>query len=141
MKKDLASLTQREYQLKLSLNDDDIKTRLEIVRLEMEALAKTYGMKIRQSGSVQKKDGSKMSDEERQIAQRIANINALEIKAAKKANKEAQDRKTKKHQTDKSKPLTMPRNYQEQRQPLVLRQWRTVWKRRLPYLSRSVRKR
>lgn len=95
MKKDLASLTQREYQLKLSLNDDDIKTRLEIVRLEMEALAKTYGMKIRQSGSVQKKDGSKMSDEERQIAQRIANINALEIKAAKKANKEAQDRKNK----------------------------------------------
>ena len=95
MKKDLASLTQREYQLKLSLNDDDIKTRLEIVRLEMEALAKTYGMKIRQSGSVQKKDGSKMSDEERQIAQRIANINALEVKAAKRANKEAHDRKNK----------------------------------------------
>ncbi len=95
MKKDLASLTQREYQLKLSLNDDDIKTRLEIVRLEMEALAQTYGMKIRPSGSVQKKDGSKMSDEERQIAQRIANINYLETKAAKKANKEAHDRKNK----------------------------------------------
>lgn len=95
MKKDLVSLTQREYQLKLSLNDDDIKTRLEIVRLEMEALAQTYGMKIRQSGSVQKKDGSKMSDEERQIAQRIANINYLETKAAKKANKEAKDRKNK----------------------------------------------
>lgn len=95
MKKDLASLTQREYQLKLSLNDDDITTRLEIVRLEMEALAQTYGMKIRQSGSVQKKDGSKMSDEERQIAQRIANINYLETKAAKRANKEAKDRKNK----------------------------------------------
>lgn len=95
MKKDLVSLTQREYQLKLSLNDDDITTRLEIVRLEMEALAQTYGMKIRQSGSVQKKDGSKMSDEERQIAQRIANINALETKAAKRANKEAKDRKNK----------------------------------------------
>lgn len=95
MKKDLASLTQREYQLKLSLNDDDITTRLEIVRLEMEALAQTYGMKIRQSGSVQKKDGSKMSDEERQIAKRIANINALETKAAKRANKEAHDRKNK----------------------------------------------
>lgn len=95
MKKDLVSLTNRQYQLQLSLNDDDIKTRLEIVRLEMEALAQTYGMKIRQSGSVQKKDGSKMSDEERQIAQRIANINALETKAAKKANKEAHDRKNK----------------------------------------------
>lgn len=95
MKKDLASLTNRQYQLQLSLNDDDIKTRLEIVRLEMEALAQTYGMKIRQSGSVQKKDGSKMSDEERQIAQRIVNINALETKAAKKANKEAHDRKNK----------------------------------------------
>ena len=95
MKKDLVSLTQREYQLQLSLNDDDIKTRLEIVRLEMEALAQTYGMKIRQSGSVQKKDGSKMSKEERQIAQRIANINALETKAAKRANKEAKDRKNK----------------------------------------------
>ena len=95
MKKDLVSLTQRQYQLQLSLNDDDIKTRLEIVRLEMEALAQTYGMKIRQSGSVQKKDGSKMSKEERQIAQRIANINALEIKAAKEANKAAQDRKNK----------------------------------------------
>lgn len=95
MKKDLTSLTNRQYQLQLSLNDDDIKTRLEIVRLEMEALAQTYGMKIRQSGSVQKKDGSKMSDEERQIAQRIANINALETKAAKKANKEAHDRKNK----------------------------------------------
>lgn len=93
MKKDLDSLTKREYQLQLSLNDDDIKTRLEIVKLEMEALAQTYGMKIRPSGSVQKKDGGKMSDEERQIAQRIANINALEIKAAKKANKAAQDRK------------------------------------------------
>lgn len=95
MKKDLVSLTNRQYQLQLSLNDDDIKTRLEIVRLEMEALAQTYGMKIRQSGSVQKKDGSKMSDEERQIAQRIANINALETKAAKKANKDAKDRKNK----------------------------------------------
>ena len=95
MKKDLVSLTNRQYQLQLSLNDDDIKTRLEIVRLEMEALAQTYGMKIRQSGSVQKKDGSKMSDEERQIAQRIANINALETKAAKRANKEAHDRKNK----------------------------------------------
>lgn len=112
MKKDLASLTQREYQLKLSLNDDDIKTRLEIVRLEMEALAQTYGMKIRQSGSVQKKDGSKMSDEERQIAQRIANINYLETKAAKKANKEAHDRKNKeaadgqKQAVDNAKKLT-----------------------------------
>ncbi len=95
MKKDLASLTQREYQLKLSLNDDDITTRLKIVKLEMEALAQTYGMKIRQSGSVQKKDGSKMSGEERQIAQRIANINYLETKAAKEANKEAHDRKNK----------------------------------------------
>ena len=95
MKKDLASLTNRQYQLQLSLNDDDIKTRLKIVKLEMEALAQTYGMKIRQSGSVQKKDGSKMSDEERQIAQRIANINALETKAAKRANKEAHDRKNK----------------------------------------------
>ena len=95
MKKDLASLTNRQYQLQLSLNDDDITTRLRIVRLEMEALAQTYGMKIRPSGSVQKKDGSKMSDEERQIAQRIANINALETKAAKKANKDAKDRKNK----------------------------------------------
>lgn len=95
MKKDLVSLTQRQYQLQLSLNDDDITTRLRIVKLEMEALAQTYGMKIRPSGSVQKKDGSKMSDEERQIAQRITNINALEIKAAKKANKEAHDRKNK----------------------------------------------
>ena len=95
MKKDLVSLTQRQYQLQLSLNDDDIKTRLKIVKLEMEALAQTYGMKIRQSGSVQKKDGSKMSDEERQIAQRIANINYLETKAAKQANKEAHDRKNK----------------------------------------------
>ena len=95
MKKDLVSLTQRQYQLQLSLNDDDIKTRLKIVKLEMEALAQTYGMKIRQSGSVQKKDGSKMSDEERQIAQRIANINYLETKAAKEANKAAKDRKNK----------------------------------------------
>lgn len=95
MKKDLVSLTNRQYQLQLSINDDDIKTRLEIIKLEMEALAQTYGMKIRPSGSVQKKDGSKMSDEERQIAQRIANINALEIKAAKKANKDAKDRKNK----------------------------------------------
>lgn len=95
MKKDLASLTNRQYQLQLSINDDDITTRLRIVKLEMEALAQTYGMKIRPSGSVQKKDGSKMSDEERQIAQRIANINALETKAAKRANKEAKDRKNK----------------------------------------------
>lgn len=95
IKKDLESLTKREYQLMLNINDDDIKTRLEIVKLEMEALAQTYGMKIRPSGSVQKKDGSKMNEEEREIAQRIANINALEVKAAKKANKEAQDRKNK----------------------------------------------
>lgn len=102
IKKDLDSLTKRQYQLQLSINDDDIKTRLEIVRLEMEALAQTYGMKIRESGSVQKKDGSKMSDEERQIAQRIANINALETKAAKKANKEAQEREDK-EKADKHK--------------------------------------
>lgn len=112
MKKDLVSLTNRQYQLQLSLNDDDITTRLRIVKLEMEALAQTYGMKIRQSGSVQKKDGSKMSDEERQIAQRIANINALEIKAAKRANKEAKDRKNKeaadgqKQAVDNAKKLT-----------------------------------
>ena len=49
--------------------------------------------------------------------------------------------KTKRQQTNKSKPLRMPRNEQEQRQPLVLRQWRTVWTRRLLYLNRSVRKR
>ena len=46
-----------------------------------------------------------MSDEERQIAQRIANINALETKAAKKANKEAQGRKNK-EAADQQKQLT-----------------------------------
>lgn len=112
MKKDLASLTNRQYQLQLSINDDDITTRLRIVKLEMEALAQTYGMKIRPSGSVQKKDGGKMSGEERQIAQRIANINALETKAAKRANKEAHDRKNKetadqqKQAVDNAKKLT-----------------------------------
>lgn len=97
MKKDLASLTQREYQLKLSLNDDDIKTRLEIVRLEMEALAKQYGFTMGKKGnkSVVVKKGGKFTEEERAIAQRILAINNLEIKAAKEANKAAQDRKNK----------------------------------------------
>ena len=58
-----------------------------------------------------------------------------------KQTKMQKTEKTKRQQTDKSKPLRTLRNYQEQRQPPVLRQWRTVWKRRLPYLSRSVRKR
>ena len=97
MKKDLASLTQREYQLKLSLNDDDIKTRLEIVKLEMEALAKQYGFSMGKKGgrSVVVKKGGKFTEEERAIAQRILAINNLEIKAAKEANKAAQDRKNK----------------------------------------------
>ena len=97
MKKDLASLTQREYQLKLSLNDDDIKTRLEIVRLEMEALAKQYGFTMGKKGnkSVVVKKGGKFTEEERAIAQRILAINNLEIKAAKEANKAAHDRKNK----------------------------------------------
>lgn len=97
MKKDLVSLTQREYQLKLSLNDDDIKTRLEIVRLEMEALAKQYGFTMGKKGnrSVVVKKGGKFTKEERAIAQRILAINNLEIKAAKEANKAAQDRKNK----------------------------------------------
>ena len=97
MKKDLVSLTQREYQLKLSLNDDDIKTRLEIVRLEMEALAKQYGFTMGKKGnrSVVVKKGGKFTKEERAIAQRILAINNLEIKAAKQANKAAQDRKNK----------------------------------------------
>ena len=97
MKKDLVSLTQREYQLKLSLNDDDIKTRLEIVRLEMEALAKQYGFTMGKKGnrSVVVKKGGKFTKEERAIAQRILAINNLETKAAKQANKAAQDRKNK----------------------------------------------
>ena len=97
MKKDLVSLTQREYQLKLSLNDDDIKTRLEIVRLEMEALAKQYGFTMGKKGnrSVVVKKGGKFTKEERAIAQRILAINNLEIDAARKANKDAQDRKNK----------------------------------------------
>ena len=97
MKKDLASLTNRQYQLQLSLNDDDIKTRLEIVRLEMEALAKQYGFSMGKKGgrSVVVKKGGKFTEEERAIAQRILAINNLETKAAKKANKEAQDRKNK----------------------------------------------
>ena len=97
MKKDLASLTQRQYQLQLSLNDDDIKTRLEIVRLEMEALAKQYGFIMGKKGSksVVVKKGGKFTEEERAIAQRILAINNLEVKAAKKANKDAQDRKNK----------------------------------------------
>lgn len=97
MKKDLASLTKRQYQLQLSLNDDEITTRLEIVRLEMEALAKQYGfiMGKKGSNSVVVKKGGKFTKEERVIAQRILAINNLEIKAAKKANKDAQDRKNK----------------------------------------------
>ena len=97
MKKDLASLTQREYQLKLSLNDDDIKTRLEIVRLEMEALAKQYGFTMGKKGnrSVVVKKGGKFTKDERAIAQRILAINNLEVDLAKKANKDAQDRKNK----------------------------------------------
>lgn len=97
MKKDLASLTQREYQLKLSLNDDDITTRLKIIKLEMEALAKQYGFSMGKKGnkSVVVKKGSKFTEEERAIAQRILAINNLEIDAAKKANKDAQDRKNK----------------------------------------------
>ena len=97
MKKDLASLTQREYQLKLSLNDDDITTRLKIVKLEMEALAKQYGFTMGKKGnkSVVVKKGGKFTQEERAIAQRILAINNLEIKAAKEANKAVQDRKNK----------------------------------------------
>lgn len=97
MKKDLASLTNRQYQLQLSLNDDDIKTRLEIVRLEMEALAKQYGFIMGKKGnkSVVVKKGGKFTKDERAIAQRILAINNLEIKAAKEANKAAQDRKNK----------------------------------------------
>ena len=97
MKKDLASLTQREYQLKLSLNDDDITTRLKIIGLEMEALAKQYGFTMGKKGnkSVVVKKGGKFTKDERAIAQRILAINNLEIDAAKKANKDAQDRKNK----------------------------------------------
>lgn len=97
MKKDLDSLTKRQYQLQLSLNDDDITTRLEIVRLEMEALAKQYGFMMGKKGnkSVVVKKGGKFTEEERAIAQRILAINNLEIKAAKEANKDAQDRKNK----------------------------------------------
>lgn len=97
MKKDLASLTNRQYQLQLSLNDDDIKTRLEIVRLEMEALAKQYGFTMGKKGnkSVVVKKGGKFTKEERAIAQRILAINNLEVDLAKKANKDAHDRKNK----------------------------------------------
>lgn len=97
MKKDLVSLTNRQYQLKLSINDDDIKTRLEIVRLEMEALAKQYGFIMGKKGnkSVVVKKGGKFTKEERAIAQRILAINNLEVDLAKKANKEAHDRKNK----------------------------------------------
>ena len=97
MKKDLVSLTNRQYQLQLSLNDDDIKTRLEIVRLEMEALAKQYGFTMGKKGnrSVVVKKGGKFTKEERAIAQRILAINNLEVDLAKKANKDAQDRKNK----------------------------------------------
>ena len=97
MKKDLVSLTNRQYQLQLSLNDDDIKTRLEIVRLEMEALAKQYGFTMGKKGnrSVVVKKGGKFTKEERAIAQRILAINNLEVDLAKKANKEAHDRKNK----------------------------------------------
>lgn len=97
MKKDLASLTQREYQLKLSINDDDITTRLKIVKLEMEALAKQYGFTMGKKGgrSVVVKKGGKFTKDERAIAQRILAINNLEVDLAKKANKDAQDRKNK----------------------------------------------
>lgn len=97
MKKDLASLTNRQYQLQLSLNDDDITTRLEIVRLEMEALAKQYGFIMGKKGnkSVVVKKGGKFTKDERAIAQRILAINNLEVDLAKKANKDAQDRKNK----------------------------------------------
>lgn len=97
MKKDLASLTQREYQLKLSLNDDDITTRLKIVKLEMEALAQQYGFTMGKKGnkSVVVKKGGKFTKEERAIAQRILAINNLEEDAARKANKDAHDRKNK----------------------------------------------
>ena len=97
MKKDLASLTQREYQLKLSLNDDDITTRLKIIKLEMEALAKQYGFTMGKKGnkSVVVKKGGKFTKEERAIAQRILAINNLEVDLAKKANKDAHDRKNK----------------------------------------------
>lgn len=96
IKKDLDSLTKREYQLTLSLNDDDIKTRLAIVRLEMEALAQQYGFtmgKNNKGKSVVIKKGGKFTEEERAIAQRIARISDLEEEAARRANKAAKDRK------------------------------------------------
>lgn len=93
IKKDLDSLTKQEYSIKLSLDATDFESRMELVKLEMMELAKTYGFKINDNGTVSKKDGGKMNDEERQVAQRIANINALQKKAAKKADDDAKKQK------------------------------------------------
>lgn len=96
IKNDLDSLTKREYQLTLSLNDDDIKTRLAIVRLEMEALAQQYGFtmgKNNKGKSIVIKKGGKFTEEERAVAQRIARISDLEEEAARRANNAAKGRK------------------------------------------------
>lgn len=96
IKKDLDSLTKREYQLTLSLNDTDLQTRLKIVQLEMEALAQQYGFTMGKNDkgkSVVIKKSGKFTEEERAIAQRIAKISDLEEDAARAANKAAQDRK------------------------------------------------
>lgn len=98
IKKDLDSLTKREYQLTLSLNDTDLQTRLKIVRLEMEALAQQYGFTMGKNDkgkSVVIKKGGKFTEEERAIAQRIAKISDLEEEAARTANKTAQEREDK----------------------------------------------
>ena len=93
MRQDLDNLTKTEYQLRLSLDATDFESRMAIVKMEMEDMASQYGMKMNSDGSVSKKSGGKMSDDEKEIAQHLANINALQEKAAKQQQSDAEKRR------------------------------------------------
>lgn len=100
IKKDLDNLEKQEWQLKLSLNGDDIETRLKIVKKDMDELAKTYGMIFDGNGNVSRKNGKAFTEEEQRIANHLQEINRMQKESAEKANADAQKRKEEENKRD-----------------------------------------
>lgn len=100
IKKDLDNLQKQEWQLKLTLNGDDIDTRLKIVKQDMDELAKTYGMIFDGNGNVSKKNGKALTEEEQKIAKHLQEINRMQKESAENANEEAKKRKQEEEDAD-----------------------------------------
>lgn len=100
IKKDLDALQMQEWQLKLTLNADDIDTRLKIVKHDMDELAKTYGMIFDGNGNVSKKNGKALTEEEQRIAKHLQEINRMQKESAENANEEAKKSKEEEAERD-----------------------------------------